>query len=146
MTHAVVDVLEVIEVDEQHRQFFAIPPGPGNGTFQMVLEEEPVRQLRKRVVVRLEVQLLILRRGGVGNPDAVRKITDSRLLVFGKRVRADGTDSDGADVLALPDDRHREHCRGALLQQQGRERRRGNICRQPGAFRRNPGSRPAVPP
>ena len=52
----VVDHLEVVEVDEQHRDLLA---AAGDQLAQALQEERPVRQPRERVVMRLVVELAL---------------------------------------------------------------------------------------
>ena len=56
VAEAVVDRLEVVEVDEQHREL--APPVADRG-LDLVGEQRPVGEVRERVVVGLVVELLL---------------------------------------------------------------------------------------
>ena len=56
----VVDVLETIEVEEQHREHGACAPRLLDGSRQMRREEQPVRQAGELVVMREVVEMLLL--------------------------------------------------------------------------------------
>lgn len=58
MPEAVVDELEVVQIDEQNRRTMARPAGPSKGQLQMLQERGPVRQARQRVVERSIGELL----------------------------------------------------------------------------------------
>ena len=53
VAHGVVDLLEPVEVDDQHRQRLLLPLGAEQRLLEPVVEEDPVRQARERIVVRL---------------------------------------------------------------------------------------------
>jgi hypothetical protein len=55
----VVDDLEVVEVEEQHRDQALLSLGPGQSVAQVVHEQRPVREIRERVVKRLAGKLLL---------------------------------------------------------------------------------------
>jgi hypothetical protein len=56
----VVDVLEAVEVEEQHRQHRARPPRVVDRAGQMCGEEQAVRQARELVVVSEMIEMLLL--------------------------------------------------------------------------------------
>ena len=53
----VVDGLEVVEVDEQHREKLAVAMGSGDRVRHSVFEQRPVREMRQGIVERLVSQL-----------------------------------------------------------------------------------------
>ena len=57
MAAQVVDVLEAIEVEAQHRDLLVRPPRPRQLLLEPVAEQDPVRQLGQRVVGRHEADL-----------------------------------------------------------------------------------------
>ena len=59
MAVAVIDLLEAVEVDEQHRQGMAGALRRGQRPGQAVMQHGPVRQAGQRVVVRQEADLLL---------------------------------------------------------------------------------------
>ncbi len=59
MAQAVVDQLEVIEIEIHHRYAAAVAARLGDGVDHAVAEEEPVRQTGERVVVGLILELLL---------------------------------------------------------------------------------------
>src|SRR5829696_2767170 len=59
VAEAVVDHLEVVEVDEEHGQAAAVPAGPGQGVPDPVVEQGPVGQVGQAVV-----EVLVLELGG----------------------------------------------------------------------------------
>ena len=61
MADGVVDLLEVIEVDIQHRAIGHAGGGALQLRGQPAAEQHPVRQAGQRIEVRLTVQLLVAR-------------------------------------------------------------------------------------
>ena len=59
VAEAVVDGLEVVEVEEEHREVAAAAGDPGEGVLDTVAEEALVRQVRERVVERLVRELVL---------------------------------------------------------------------------------------
>ena len=61
MAEAVVDGLEVVEVEVQHRGRPPAADGPGQGVTEAVEEERAVRQAGQDVVERLVAELVLER-------------------------------------------------------------------------------------
>ncbi len=60
MAKAVVDVLEAIEIDENHGHRGVLLACPVDSVLQPVAQQIAVRQARERVVVRLIFELLLI--------------------------------------------------------------------------------------
>lgn len=60
MAQRVVDRLELVEIDEQDRDMFAMPPAPQQRFPEPLEERRPVGQLRERVVMGHEFELLFV--------------------------------------------------------------------------------------
>ena len=58
MAKRIVDVLEVIEIETQHRKLIAAPDQP-QGLFELLAEQRPVRQIGQRVMARHVRDLLL---------------------------------------------------------------------------------------
>ncbi len=50
MTERIVDVLETIAVQEQDRDAAAVPARQRDGPGEAIVQEQPVRQIRQRVM------------------------------------------------------------------------------------------------
>ena len=61
VAEAVVDGLEVVEVDEQHRHPDAVAQGPRDRVADALVEQRPVGEVRDRVVEGLVGELLLER-------------------------------------------------------------------------------------
>jgi len=59
VAQGVVDVLEAVQVDEQHGQLLLVARGAQQRVLQAVVEQQAVRQRRQRVVVRHVVELFL---------------------------------------------------------------------------------------
>ncbi len=59
VAEGVVDVLEAVQVDEQHRQLLARARAADHRMLQAVVEQQPVRQRRERIVVGQVVELVL---------------------------------------------------------------------------------------
>ena len=102
----VVQVLEVVEVDEQHRGVVrAAAAQPVEGVVHAVLEPRAVREPRQRVAVGQLAELVVQAR--VVERD--RRLADEQLreldVALGERIRAGGAQLDDADRLAAHDQR-----------------------------------------
>jgi len=59
VSEAVVDELEVVEIDEEHRHAVAVAVGPGERETQVVLERDAVREVGQGIVMRQVLQPLL---------------------------------------------------------------------------------------
>ena len=57
VTQRVIDVLESVQIEKQHRQLFTLPPCAGQSTLQPIHEERPVGQAGQGIVIGQEVDL-----------------------------------------------------------------------------------------
>ena len=61
VTEAVVDRLEVVEVEEDHRELEVLAPRPGQSVADALVEQRAVGELRDRIVKRLMLELRLER-------------------------------------------------------------------------------------
>ena len=59
MPEAVVDCLEVVEIQEEHRDTLGVSAAPAEGVLEPIDEELAVRKRRQRIVESLPGQLLL---------------------------------------------------------------------------------------
>jgi hypothetical protein len=59
MPQGVVDVLESIEIEQQHRKLLIVAPRPGDAMGQALAQQGAVGQPREGVVMRQELELLL---------------------------------------------------------------------------------------
>ena len=55
----VIDRLEIVEIDEDHGQAVLVPAGPVDGRVEPVREQEPVGQVRQRIMLRQMADALL---------------------------------------------------------------------------------------
>ena len=100
--------LEIVEIDEQQRERLRLPLRLRVPAGELILEIQAIRQRGQRVVVRLVVELLVLRRRREGDADAIAEAPGPRALLVGEHRRTREAQHDGTHDGVLPDDRQHE--------------------------------------
>ena len=97
VAEAVVVVLELVEIEEQHRGGVALPSGPRQREGQELEEQRSVGQTGERIVVGLELELLF--RGLPFDRDRaeVDEVVDHRVVGSRRRARLGPVDREGAE-------------------------------------------------
>ena len=117
----------MVEIDDEQRERPRLALRLGKPARELIHEVQAVRQRGQRIVVRLEVELLVLRGRGKRHADAIAEVSRAPALLVGQDRRGRESEDDGAHDIVLPDDRQHEQRRRAELRdrrQIGRHRLR----------------------
>jgi hypothetical protein len=130
----VVDKLQPVQVDEEHRQRRPGPPRPRERVRQPVEQQRPVRQPGQRVVRRPVDQLLGRTPALDRDPRQLRRVAQEAPVLLGWLTRLAPVDPEGPQHVPRPaEDRERPAMAQAVLPGQRQERRPPRIGLQVGA-------------
>ena len=121
VTERVVDVLEHVEIDEQHGGLRLPALGPDQGVLEAVDQQQPVREAGERIVQRLVHR--VLDRLRVGEREARVLGEGDQHLPLGLRVAAAGavgSDDEAADHLPMLAHRRRERRPDPVVRERAR--------------------------